>query len=64
MKLDPNAPAGDLTIRGHLAAAAMIGILSRQSDPDREGTGPMVTAEMSVEYADALIAELNEGENQ
>lgn len=53
--------SGGLTIRQHFASLAMQGLLVRYKIDQRFGNSesfPMV-AEMSVQQADALIAELN-----
>lgn len=73
MKIDPNAPAypvdldshsHGLSIRAHFAAMAMQGMIDSITRMEEPGTSiiphrPIEVAEISVVYADALIAELN-----
>ena len=72
MKIDPNSPAfptdsehqngpnsyhySGLSARAHIASLALQGMLSYNDSPI--GRGPLF-AQNAIEYADALIAELN-----
>lgn len=65
MKIQPGHPASDLTIRGHLAATALQGLLANPSTRQAIGKDMQTSlfrqqlAGLSVQYADTLIAELN-----
>jgi hypothetical protein len=55
-KLDPDAPADTLDIRGFIAAAALQGLLA--ADSEFALTFDIAAAD-AVSHADALIARLN-----
>ncbi len=50
---------GGLTIRAYIATQAMVGYLAAHADPETRIPNPSILASDSVEYADALIAELS-----
>ena len=51
-----------LTIRQHLSVIAMQGLLSNDEHVKDDKSYPETTADLAVQYADALIAEWNKAE--